>query len=214
MHRRRQVLRGLTTRPNERCLPRSHEAGRHMAVFPGFFPVNSEKPGQRCDEESVNTRVRDQGRYFVAGVKEVVDGTSEAARGAASAIVGVGDGIVGGAMGAVSGALNGVARGAGLRGVVPDAAVAAAAVAAGVLGLVDWPLLALAGGTALVVRQLRGSPARATAPAADSAGRRSATTTASAPGRRATPTAKKSAAAGNAPARKRAGASTSSATGG
>ena len=53
------------------------------------------------------------------------------------------------------GAVSGLTRGANLRGVAPDAAVTAAAVAAGVLGLIDWPLLALAGGTVLVVRQLR-----------------------------------------------------------
>ena len=117
---------------------------------------------------------------LMAGVKRVVDGTSEAARSVAAAIVGVGDGLAGGVVGGVAGAVNGISGGLGMaRNVAPSATVAAAGITAGVLGLVDWPLLVLAGGTALVVRQLRGAPA-------------GSTRTAVVPGRRAVPAKKAS----------------------
>ena len=95
----------------------------------------------------------------MASVKQVVDATSDAGRAAASAIIGIGDGIAGGVVGGVSGAVYGAAEGLGVRRpTAPTAVLAMAAVGAGVLGLVDWPLLALAGGAALVASQLRGRP--------------------------------------------------------
>ena len=95
----------------------------------------------------------------MASVKQVVDATSDAGRAAASAIIGIGDGIAGGVVGGVSGAVYGAAEGLGLRRpTAPTAVLAMAAVGAGILGLVDWPLLALAGGAALVASQLRVRP--------------------------------------------------------
>lgn len=91
-------------------------------------------------------------------VRQMVDGTSALARAAADTVVGVGDGVMGGVVGAFTGAVQGASEGLGVRGgVSPSTAMVASGVTAGLLGLVDWPLLALAGGTALLVRQLNSS---------------------------------------------------------
>ena len=95
-------------------------------------------------------------------VGQMVNGTTRLARTVAGTVVGVGDGVMGGVVGGVAGAVQGASEGLGVRGAVsPSAAVVTAGVAAGVLGLVDWPLLALAGGTALLMRQLSGTSAGA-----------------------------------------------------
>lgn len=95
----------------------------------------------------------------MASVRQAVSATSGAGRAVGSAIVGIGDGVAGGVVGGVSGAAYGAAEGLGLRRpTAPSAVLAVAALGAGVLGLVDWPPLALAGGAALVASQLRTRP--------------------------------------------------------
>jgi len=149
----------------------------------------------------------------VAGVREVVDGTSGAARSAAAVIVGVGDGLVGGVVGGVSGAVNGLTRNAAVRRLPPGVALAAAGVAAGALGLVDWPLLALAGGAALVVRQLGGAPAASSGSTAVPARKTAERTTKVATSRRGgTATARKASTPAKRTARKRASGSASAAS--
>ena len=119
-------------------------------------------------------------------VGQMVDGTTRLARTVAGTVVGVGDGLMGGVVGGVAGAVQGASEGLGVRGAVsPSAAVVTAGLAAGVLGLVDWPLLALAGGTALLVRQFNGTSAgvrrRPTATRSGSTAAVEATITARAP---------------------------------
>jgi len=163
--------------------------------------------------ERLGSRVEFKGARM-AGIREVVDGASEAARSAAAVVVGVGDGLVGGVVGSVSGAVNGLTGGGGaVRGVSPGVAVAVAGVAAGALGLVDWPLLALAGGAALVFRRLRVAPAppsRTAAVSARATGER--TTNATAPARKRSTAPRKTASQVKGTARKRASASTSRAS--
>jgi len=85
---------------------------------------------------------------------------------AAGAVTGAAAAVSGAAYGAGTGAVSGATRGAsealgsGPR-VAPAAALAVAAV--GAAGLVDWPVLVLASGGALVLRQLRHQPPNRTA---------------------------------------------------
>lgn len=65
----------------------------------------------------------------------------------------LGGAAVGGAAGAVRGAANGVTNGVS-GGAKSTPAAALAITALGVTGLVDWPLLLAAGGTALVLDRL------------------------------------------------------------
>ena len=89
----------------------------------------------------------------MAVVREVVEGTSEAARSAAALVIRAGDGLIGGVVAGMSGAANGLTGGATAGGGFAPSA------AAGALGLVAWPLLALTAGSILVVRQLQRPPA-------------------------------------------------------
>lgn len=88
--------------------------------------------------------------------EDIAAATTSAAGAAAGAVAGA-------TVGAVSGGVNGVKEGLGLGSrSVPAAALTIAAV--GVAGLVDWPVLLAVGGTALVLRQLRGASAPGRAP--------------------------------------------------
>ena len=147
-------------------------AGANLGADGRFFAGGSQPKSRLClkpptinkewhgHDRRVAAVVRPNRRGgIVASVKQVVDATSDAGRAAASAMIGIGDGIAGGVVGGVSGAVYGAAEGLGIRRpTAPTAVLAVAAVGAGVLGLVDWPLLALAGGAALVASQLRGGP--------------------------------------------------------
>ena len=92
--------------------------------------------------------------------------TRRAGKDATVAVTGATAAITGAAYGAATGAVDGAIRGAG-QGLgsgpraTPAAALAVAAV--GAAGLIEWPVLLLASGTALVVRQLRHKPANPTA---------------------------------------------------
>jgi len=90
--------------------------------------------------------------------------TRRAGKDATVAVTGAMAAVTGAATGAVDGAIRGAgqALGSGPRA-TPAAAVAVAAV--GAAGLIEWPVLLLASGTALVVRQLRHKPANPTAAA-------------------------------------------------
>jgi len=172
--------------------------------------------GETLDEQEANDSVgRSRPREAnVAGDREVVDGTSGAARSAAVAVTGVGDGLVGAVVGGLSGAVNGLTGGMGaVRGVAPGVAVAAAGVAAGALGLVDWPLLVLAGGAALVVRQLRATPASSRAGAVPTRKTTPATAKATASRPRATATTRKTSTPAKRASRKRPNPSTSASSG-
>jgi len=91
--------------------------------------------------------------------------TRRAGKDATVAVTGASAAITGAAYGAATGAVDGAIRGAG-QGLgsgpraTPAAALAVAAV--GAAGLIEWPVLLLASGTALVVRQLRHKPANPT----------------------------------------------------
>lgn len=106
----------------------------------------------------------------MVSIRQMVSATSEAGRAAATAVVGVGDGIAGGVVGGVSGVVAGASEGLGL-GRLNGASkiVTAAAVGAWIVGVVDWPVLAVAGGVVLVASQLRGRTRPSTGPAAESA---------------------------------------------
>jgi uncharacterized protein YdaT len=84
-----------------------------------------------------------------------------AGKDATVAVTGAMAAVTGAATGAVDGAIRGAgqALGSGPRA-TPAAALAVAAV--GAAGLIEWPVLLLASGTALVVRQLRHKPANPT----------------------------------------------------
>ena len=88
--------------------------------------------------------------------------TRRAGKDAAGAVTGAAAVVTGAAYGAVTGAFSGATRGAsqalgtGPRS-TPAAALAVATV--GAAGLVDWPVLVLASGTVLVLRQLGRTPA-------------------------------------------------------
>jgi len=90
--------------------------------------------------------------------------TKDAANAARSTVTGVADAVVGGTVGAATGAVHGAAEGLDLPGAsTPVIIVTLAALGAGIAGLIEWPVLAVAAGTALVVKQLRGrqpSPAQ------------------------------------------------------
>ena len=109
----------------------------------------------------------------MVSIGQMVSATSQAGRAAATAVVGVGDGIAGGVVGGVSGVGVSTAEGLGLRRVNGvSALVTAAAVGAGIVGLVEWPVLAVAGGAVLVVSQLRGRPQPSTGSATAPVGTR------------------------------------------
>jgi uncharacterized protein YdaT len=91
--------------------------------------------------------------------------TRRAGKDATVAVTGATAAITGAAYGAATGAVDGAIRGAGQAlgsgpRATPAAALAVAAV--GAAGLIEWPVLLLASGTALVVRQLRHQPANPT----------------------------------------------------
>jgi len=91
--------------------------------------------------------------------------TRRAGKDAAVAVTGASAAVTGAAYGAATGAVDGAIRGAGQAlgsgpRATPAAALAVAAV--GAAGLIEWPVLLLASGTALVVRQLRHQPANPT----------------------------------------------------
>ena len=91
--------------------------------------------------------------------------TRRAGKDAAVAVTGASAAVTGAAYGAATGAVDGAIRGTGQGlGSGPRATPAAALVVAavGAAGLVEWPVLLLASGTALVVRQLRHKPANPT----------------------------------------------------
>jgi len=91
--------------------------------------------------------------------------TRRAGKDATVAVTGATAAVTGAAYGAATGAVDGAIRGAGQAlGSGPRATPAAALVVAavGAAGLIEWPVLLLAGGTALVVRQLRHKPANPT----------------------------------------------------
>jgi len=92
--------------------------------------------------------------------------TRRAGKDATVTVTGATAAVTGAAYGAATGAVDGAIRGAGQAlgsgpRATPAAALAVAAV--GAAGLVEWPVLLLASGTALVVRQLRHKPAHPTA---------------------------------------------------
>ena len=114
----------------------------------------------------------------MVSIGQMVSATSQAGRAAATAVVGVGDGIAGGVVGGVSGVVGGASEGLGLRRLNRTSAlVTVAAVGAGIVGLVDWPVLVVAGGVVLLVSQLRGRPQPAAGAATALAGTRPATRT-------------------------------------
>ncbi len=91
--------------------------------------------------------------------------TRRAGKDAAVAVTGASAAVTGAAYGAATGAVDGAIRGTGQGlGSGPRATPAAALVVAavGAAGLVEWPVLLLASGAALVVRQLRHQPANPT----------------------------------------------------
>ncbi len=91
--------------------------------------------------------------------------TRRAGKDATVAVLGATAAVTGAAYGAATGAVDGAIGGAGQAlGSGPRATPAAALVVAavGAAGLVEWPVLLLASGTALVVRQLRHKPANPT----------------------------------------------------
>lgn len=113
--------------------------------------------------------------FVVVSIGQMVSATSEAGRAAATAVVGVGDGIAGGVVGGVSGVVVGASEGLGLHRLNgASAVVTAAVVGAGIVGLVDWPVLALVGGAVLLVSQLRGRPRLSTGEGTASLGTRPA----------------------------------------
>lgn len=88
--------------------------------------------------------------------------TKDAVNAARSTVMGVADAVAGGTVGAATGAVRGASEGLDLpHASTPTIAVTLAALGAGAAGLIEWPVLALAGGTALVVKQLRGQPSPA-----------------------------------------------------
>jgi len=91
--------------------------------------------------------------------------TRRAGKDATVAVTGATAAVTGAAYGAATGAVYGAIRGAGQAlGSGPRATPAAALVVAavGAAGLIEWPVLLLASGAALVVRQLRHKPANPT----------------------------------------------------
>jgi hypothetical protein len=96
----------------------------------------------------------------VRNVGKTVNRAASATTAAAGALGGAAvNGVVGGVTGAVEGARRGINSGS------PSAPAAALALGAlGVAGLVEWPVLLVVGGGALLVQKLNRKPA-ATAPA-------------------------------------------------
>jgi hypothetical protein len=90
---------------------------------------------------------------IVGGAVRVVTETANATTAAAGAVGGAAvNGIVGGVQGAASGIRDGLRSGSHST---PAALLTLGAV--GAAGLVEWPVLAAVGGTALLARQLGGS---------------------------------------------------------
>ncbi|KUI31214.1 hypothetical protein AU195_12465 [Mycobacterium sp. IS-1496] len=97
---------------------------------------------------------------IVEGAARLVTGTANAATAAAGALGGAAvNGIVGGVQGAATGARQGLSSGSHST---PAALLTLGAV--GAAGLVEWPVLAAVGGTALLARQLGQSAGTDTAP--------------------------------------------------
>jgi hypothetical protein len=87
---------------------------------------------------------------IVQGAIRAVGNTADATTAAAGAIGGAAvNGIIGGVQGTVAGVRNGISSGSHST---PAAALTLAAI--GATGLVEWPVLLIGGGTALLVRQL------------------------------------------------------------
>ncbi|BCI52050.1 hypothetical protein NIIDNTM18_13280 [Mycolicibacterium litorale] len=87
---------------------------------------------------------------IVEGAARLVTGTATAATAAAGAVGGAAvNGIVGGVQGAANGIRDGLSSGSHST---PAALLTLGAV--GAAGLVEWPVLAAVGGTALLARQL------------------------------------------------------------
>jgi hypothetical protein len=109
---------------------------------------------------------------LLASALRVSEDAAAAITGAAGALTGA---VTGGAVGAVTGTARGASQGLGL-GVRSTPAAALALVAVGAVGLVEWPVLLAAGGTLLVLQQLRNNPPADTENSADSHPRARATT--------------------------------------
>lgn len=87
---------------------------------------------------------------IVEGAARLVERTADATTAAAGAVGGAAvNGVVGGLQGAATGIRHGLSSGSHST---PAALLTLGAV--GAAGLVDWPVLAAVGGTALLVRQL------------------------------------------------------------
>ncbi|KUI23778.1 hypothetical protein AU196_01850 [Mycobacterium sp. IS-1742] len=97
---------------------------------------------------------------IVVGAARLVTGTANATTAAAGAVGGAAvSGIVGGVQGAATGVRHGLSSGSHST---PAALLTLGAV--GAAGLVEWPVLAAVGGTALLARQLGRGAGTDTAP--------------------------------------------------
>ncbi|WP_194150324.1 hypothetical protein [Prescottella subtropica] len=108
---------------------------------------------------------------FSDGAVRAVTGIADVTTSSIGALGGAAVGsLVGGVRGAVSGVADGTRRGLEQGSHSTPAAIATMA-AAGVVGIVEWPVVLTVGGAALVLRQLheRGAPAQP-APAPKKAG--------------------------------------------
>lgn len=121
----------------------------------------------------------------IGGVRRVVVRTADAVTATAGAVSGA---VVNGAFGAIEGAATGVANGV-KRGGNSSVAAAATIVTIGAVGLVEWPIVAGIGGTALVIHQLgrRGNQQRANEQRVNEQRGRGPETSAAAPPQRSKP---------------------------
>jgi hypothetical protein len=119
----------------------------------------------------------------------VVTDSAHAATAAAGAMGGAAvSGVIGGIRGTAAGVKNGLRRGGHST---PAAALTVGAI--GAAGLVEWPVLAIVGGTALLVRELtKPSPEDTPQPPAAVSARRRDTTTTETPAKASAPRAAKS----------------------
>jgi hypothetical protein len=119
----------------------------------------------------------------------VVTDSAHAATAAAGAMGGAAvSGVIGGIRGTAAGVKNGLRRGGHST---PAAALTLGAI--GAAGLVEWPVLAIVGGTALLVRELtKPSPEDTPQPPAAVSARRRDTTTTETPAKASAPRAAKS----------------------
>ncbi|MGE2713379.1 hypothetical protein ACQI4L_04910 [Mycolicibacterium litorale] len=100
---------------------------------------------------------------IVGGAVRLVTETANATTAAAGAVGGAAvNGVAGAVQGAASGVRHGLSSGSHS---MPAALLTMGAV--GAVGLVDWPVLAVVGGTALLARQLGRTGDGESAPAAD-----------------------------------------------